>query len=66
MEMKLPSDALWLMTDIARDCMRSGFIYMYTRETRSTVRVYAHACHLSSRTILHPRGYLRWQRLIIL
>jgi len=47
--------------------LHAEWIHLHVHSSkRARPRVYVHACYSSSRTIPHPRGYSRWQRLIIL
>lgn len=55
----------WRPTLLASATTRSVASFARTRSRCVRLCVYACACHSSSRTIPHPRGYSRWQRLII-
>jgi len=56
----------WRPTLLASATTRRVVSFACTRSKRAWPCVCTRACHSNSRTILHPRSYSRWQRLIIL
>lgn len=56
----------WRPTSLASATTCRVVSFACTRSKRAWPCVCTRACHSNSRTILHPRSYSRWQRLIIL